>query len=102
MPFWGQRQVGALGAKTKAKPILQLLGSLAGFNHCPWPWSFAPCPVRKAETGLGTVERGLAMKRLREGRDFSGRGAGVSRTEATLQGAPLVSTLHRGLVLFLF
>lgn len=40
----------------------------------PSPLSFIPCPVRKAETGLGTVERGLAMKGLQEGKGFSERG----------------------------
>lgn len=40
----GERQVGAVGTKTKAKIILQLLGSFVGFNRFPLALVLHPMP----------------------------------------------------------
>lgn len=47
MAFWGQWQVGVLGAGTKAKIILPLLGSLPDLNCGPLALVLYPVPCEE-------------------------------------------------------
>lgn len=86
----GERQVGAVGTKTKAKIILQLLGSFVGFNRFPLALVLHPMPCGEGRLGPGHCgERAGPEGALGGQRLLWKGGAGVSRTEGHCEGHPL-------------